>query len=97
MHPKQQANQRAPRRKRRRIPGYSAELETAEALNVSPRTLRKWRRQGVGPPYVAIARRFYYSDEKRDAWVKSREVVPVRSGVSGRSKRQADYAITTQP
>ena len=97
MHLKQQANQRAPRRKRSGIPGYSPELETAEALNVSPRTLRKWRRQGVGPPYVAIARRFYYSDEKRDAWVKSREVIPVRSGISGYSKRQADNVITTQP
>jgi hypothetical protein len=97
VHPKQQANQRAPRRKRRPIPGYSPELETAEALNVSPRTLRKWRCQGVGPPYVAIARRFYYSDEKRDAWVKSREVIPVRSGISGYSKRQAGNTITTQP
>jgi hypothetical protein len=97
VHLKQQANQRAPSWKRKRIPGYSPERETAEELNVSVRTLRKWRSQGVGPPYVAIARRFYYSDERRDAWVKSREVVPVRSGVSGRSKRQADYAITTQP
>jgi len=92
-----QHNQLAPRWKPQRIAGYSPELETAEALNVSPRTLRKWRRQGVGPPYVAIARRFYYSDEKRDAWVKSREVIPVRSGISGYSKRQADNVITTQP
>jgi hypothetical protein len=96
VHPKQQANHSAPRRTRRRIAGYSPELETAKALNVSPRTLRKWRSQGVGPPYVAIARRFYYSDEKRDAWVKSREVIPVRSSISGYSRRQADNAITTQ-
>jgi hypothetical protein len=97
MPAEQQSTRRAPRWRRKRIPGYSPELETAEELNVSLRTLRKWRSQGVGPPYVAIARRFYYSDEKRDAWVKSREVVPVRSGVLGRSKRQADNAIATQP
>jgi hypothetical protein len=38
---------------------------------------------------------FYYSDQKRDAWVKSREVVPVRSGAQ--SLRRANAEIAAQP
>lgn len=31
--------------------------ETASALNVSERTLEKWRYEGGGPPYVRLSRR----------------------------------------
>jgi hypothetical protein len=48
--PERQRKQHAPRLKRKRIPGYTPETETAEALNVSVRTLRKWRQEGLGPP-----------------------------------------------
>jgi hypothetical protein len=71
--------QHALRLKRKRIPGYSSELETAEELNVSVRTLRKWRQLRIGPPYTEIGRQIYYSDESRAAWLKSREVQPVRA------------------
>ena len=71
--------QRAPRWKPRRIPGYTPEHETAEELNVSVRTLRKWRQQGIGPAYIEVARQFHYGDESRAAWLKSLEVQPVRS------------------
>jgi hypothetical protein len=65
--------------KRKRIPGYTPEAETGEELNVTVRTLRKWRSLGMGPPYIEIGRKFHYSDEGRAAWLKSREVHPVRS------------------
>ena len=76
MHPKQQASRRALRWKRKRIPGYTPEADTAEELNVSVRTLRKWRQLRVGPPWVEIGRQIHYPDEDRAAWIKSREVHP---------------------
>jgi hypothetical protein len=72
-------NQRAPRWERKRIPGHTDERGTAEELNVAVRTLRKWRQLGKGPPYVEVGRRIYYGDESRAAWLRSRQVQPVRS------------------
>jgi hypothetical protein len=79
VHPKQQAKQRASSWKRRRIPGYTPEFETAEELRVSVRTLRKWRQLRIGPPYVEVGRQIHYGDESRAAWLRSREIQPVRS------------------
>jgi hypothetical protein len=70
--------QRAPRLKRKHIPGYTPEAETAEALNVSVRTLRKWRQEGLGPSYVKFGRQIHYSLEGRAAWLRSLECKPVR-------------------
>jgi hypothetical protein len=61
-----------------RIAGYSSEPETAKALSVSLRTLRKWRQRAMGPPWVKVGRRVVYSDESRAAWLKGQEVQPVR-------------------
>jgi hypothetical protein len=69
--------QHAPQRKR--IPGYTPETETAEELNVSVRTLRKWRQLRMGPPWVEVGRQIHYGDESRAAWLKSREVQPARA------------------
>jgi hypothetical protein len=74
-----QGKQRAPRWKRKRIPGYTPEPETAEELRISVRTLRKWRQLGIGPPYIEVGRQIHYGDESRAAWLRSREVQPVRS------------------
>ena len=79
MHPKQQVKQRASSWKRRGIPGYTPEFETAEELRVSVRTLRKWRQLRIGPLYVEVGRQIHYGDESRAAWLRSREVQPVRS------------------
>ena len=62
----------------RRIAGYSSEDETAKALSVTLRTLRKWRQRGKGPPWVKVGRRIVYSDESCMAWLKGQEVRPVR-------------------
>ena len=61
-------------------PRYTPEPETADELNVSVRTLRKWRQLRVGPPYIGVGRQIHYGDESRAAWLKSREVQPIRSG-----------------
>jgi hypothetical protein len=62
---KRHAKQHAPRLRRKRIPGYTPELETAEELNVSVRTLRKWRQLRIGPPYIEVGRQIHYGDESR--------------------------------
>jgi hypothetical protein len=67
-------------RKRKRvahIPGYKTERETAEALGVVLRTLRKWRQRGQGPAFLKFARQIHYHDEAVAAWLKSCEVQPV--------------------
>ena len=46
------------KQKRKRIPGYTPESETAEELNVSVRTLRKWRQLRIGPPWSRSGARF---------------------------------------
>jgi hypothetical protein len=69
--------QRSSRWKRKRIPGYTPEADTADELNVSTRTLRKWRQLRVGPPWVEIGRQIHYPDENRAQWIKSRVVHPV--------------------
>jgi hypothetical protein len=77
MPAEQKRKQRRPKRKR--IPGYTPEPETAEELNVSVRTLRKWRQLRIGPPYIEVGRQIHYGDESRAAWLKAREVQPVRA------------------
>jgi hypothetical protein len=74
-----QRKQRAPRLKRKHIPGYTPEVETADALNVSVRTLRKWRQEGIGPSYVKFGRQIHYSLQGRAAWLRSLERKPVRA------------------
>jgi hypothetical protein len=70
----------------RRIAGYSSESETAKALCVTIRTLRKWRQRGMGPPWVKIGRRVVYSNESRAAWLKGNEVRPVRMEARGATR-----------
>jgi hypothetical protein len=79
---KRHAKEHAPRLKRKRIahiPGHTNEFQTAEELGVSVRTLRKWRQLRIGPPYIEVGRQIHYRDESRAAWLKSREVQPVRT------------------
>jgi predicted site-specific integrase-resolvase len=44
--------------------------EVAAILQVSLRTLAEWRRDGIGPPWVAYSRKIVrYNREKFDAWL----------------------------
>ena len=54
-----------------------SEREAASSMRLSPNTLRKWRGQKIGPPFVKISSRcvrYYRSD--LDAWMKSRRIKP---------------------
>ncbi len=61
------------------LDGYDDELTTAKDLRIKPRTLRKWRATGLGPPFTKVGRRYYYSRAGRVAWLKANEKMPVRS------------------
>jgi hypothetical protein len=58
---------------------YTPEPKAADQLRQTVRTLRKWRQLGLGPPWIKVGQRIYYSNVGMAAWLKSLERTPVRS------------------
>jgi excisionase family DNA binding protein len=57
--------------------------QAAGYLGVSETMLREWRLRGEGPPHVPLSeRKIRYRAEDLDAWVASRVVGKVRTGVA---------------
>jgi len=54
-------------------PGYWTESEQAGRLNVSLRTLRRWRARGYGPKITVVGRAIYYSTAAEAEWLSARE------------------------
>ena len=56
-------------------PGELLTTEQAAALlQLSPRTLRRWRSEGKGPPWVALgSRRVRYRRAAIQAWLEAHE------------------------
>ena len=51
------------------------EAETARVIGASASGVRKWRREGSGPPYIRIGSRLIrYSAEDVQAWLDNRKV-----------------------
>jgi len=49
------------------------ERGVAAVLNISPATLRNWRVQGLGPPFLRLSRRCVrYRSDDVDAWLAGR-------------------------
>jgi hypothetical protein len=46
-----------------------SEADAARYLNLSPRTLERWRSTGEGPRYVKQSRRISYDQRVLDAWI----------------------------
>lgn len=46
------------------------EYQVARALNVKVQTLRRWRSQKVGPPFVRLGNSPRYSPTELQEWVK---------------------------
>ncbi len=44
--------------------------ETADYLKLSAKTLRNWRSDGDGPPYVKFGNRVRYDRRKVDSWLE---------------------------
>lgn len=47
--------------------------EAASFLDIHPDTLRRWRREGIGPRYSKIGRLIRYHVDTLDDWLRSKE------------------------
>jgi predicted site-specific integrase-resolvase len=47
------------------------EVEAAEYLGISPRTLQRWRVQGFGPKFVKLGKKVGYTDRDLADYVNS--------------------------
>jgi len=47
--------------------------EVARLIHTSERTLRRWRKEGTGPPFVKLGRVIRYRRAALDAWLRSKE------------------------
>src|SRR5262245_48948198 len=54
--------------------GYDTEEETAAELDVTPRTLKRWRFQRIGPPVTYAGRKPIYNRQSKRRWLESREM-----------------------
>ena len=71
------------------LAGYLPEAEVAVELGLTARTLRLWRQQRRGPPYLKIGSAVLYPQDGLLGWLKSLEVTqlaatPARPGASRR-------------
>lgn len=67
--------------KRALLSGYLKEDEAAEEFERSVQTLRRWRRQRIGPPWADTpAGPPLYPIEGGREWLRNRTVFPRRSG-----------------
>lgn len=54
---------------------YLSETQTAKYLNISKKSLQRWRFNRQGPPYVKLIKTIRYRREDLDQWMKER-IVP---------------------
>jgi predicted DNA-binding transcriptional regulator AlpA len=53
--------------------------DVANILGLSPATIRDWRWQRIGPPFLAIsARCVRYDQAKLEEWIEQQTVEPIR-------------------
>ncbi len=61
------------------IPGYITEEEQAKRIGKTVRTLRSWRKQGIGPAWTKAGNTVLYPDDGVIAWLKAKTQQPVRN------------------
>ena len=47
--------------------------QQAHYLNISEKTLERWRFEGKGPTFRKFGKRVLYADDVTDAWAKKQE------------------------
>ncbi|MEM4406875.1 MAG: helix-turn-helix domain-containing protein [Candidatus Methanomethylicaceae archaeon] len=57
---------------------YITEKELSEIISIAPQTLRNWRHQGYGPPYIKVGRRVLYKLSDVIRFMDENKRVPVR-------------------
>jgi excisionase family DNA binding protein len=55
----------------RDVPDLLTQQQLAEELQVSVRTLERWRREGTGPPWVRVGRSPRYRRQDLDRWLEA--------------------------
>lgn len=50
---------------------YISTLQLAEMLQISPRTLERWRVDGNGPQYMKAGRRVLYDRSEIESWLSA--------------------------
>jgi hypothetical protein len=69
---------------------YLTEPELAKELKKSERTVQRWRKKRVGPPYTLNGETVLYHIESAKTWLKAGEINPVpRSRVRQAAHRSA--------
>jgi hypothetical protein len=58
---------------------YNTEPEQAEQLGVCVKTLRNWRRDKKGPPFIIVAERIHYYRPSTEKWLRELERSSARS------------------
>jgi hypothetical protein len=51
--------------------GFVDEIEAAAAIDVTPKTLVEYRKQGIGPEFTEVARRILYSKAALAKWLEA--------------------------
>lgn len=70
------------------------EIQAADLLRLSARTLQAWRSQGVGPEYVKAGRAVRYRRSALITWTEQNTVVATALVPSGSKKSLADMGAT---
>jgi Helix-turn-helix domain len=63
---------------------FLSEEEAVAAIGKSLRTLRQWRRRGIGPPYVLFGRTIRYRKTTFIEHFRRAEIRPVHTRKSGK-------------
>jgi hypothetical protein len=74
------------------LAGHWDEPELARQVKRSERTVKRWRKKREGPPYTFVGKTPYYNIESIRAWLRSREVRPVRERGRRRKVKSAPAA-----
>jgi len=74
---------------------WLSEQEAAEAIKKSIRTLRDWRRKGLGPPYAFFGRTPKYRTSALVEHFRGSEIDPVRARKSRATPGSRGSQVTT--
>ncbi|HVN38494.1 MAG TPA: helix-turn-helix domain-containing protein [Myxococcota bacterium] len=61
--------------------------EVARRLRVSPRTVKDWRGEGCGPPFIKLGRLVRYSVVDLNAWLEMNVRLPLTAQQADERKR----------
>ncbi len=74
--------------------GYDDEPEAAASLDITPQTLVGYRKAGIGPRFVEVARKIYYSKEARAEWLANGGTRQAEESLKGKASA---FAYTAPP